>query len=1041
MIDQYKYQPIVPTDWPPPVGQDFFGKLALLQTQDRHATPQTILQKQWCMLRGQVDKIPQVTQDKQIDIQDVLKPCDSGQSLRVVVDGPPGIGKTTLCLKLLNMWTKGELTHEQYNLILYCPLRNDKVAQANEIKQLLKYTYDCNEVTTVTEWLQKIHGQGLLIIFDGWDELSTNLRQSSLAARIIRREILAKCSVIVTSRSYASYSLLKLSSVNRHVEVLGFSEEEMKAVIKGTLEKEPHLAEKLIQDLEVRGDVQSLCYVPLVCSIVISVYRQSDGQLPITLTELYENFILQTIRRHVEKKVDNIEPVQLYNIHHLPSVLDTTFKEICLFAYLSLKENNPKMTFSSIQLCQSLGQSEKEGYLGLMTTFIVGIEKRYQFLHLSIQEFLAAWWIAKYEKTEEVFSEHFDNDHFRMCLMFVAGLTHLEDESYQQYFNKELDLQCKRRPLFGFEKCYYSHFRQNSTTVRPHIRSFLSDKWDGIAFQMLYESQNIKLCQILSQSIKNHSLCLCRLRPSLFDILCLGFFLKNSNITWNYLDLGYLNGQKVQVLTNTLMNNVNCKRLEIEVWFEDNDQKAMKLLVTLFQSSFSHNLQECCITLDSTTQQDISDVTLVLLHLIKLQHLKILHFKTTYSGELKTGEDYIQIDKRILSELEESIYINSTLQELVLDIRSLVSGILNLSSDIDNTVYSVIKGVTRNKSIQTFSLECVHLEWREDILSKEIYDKLVIDNHTIQSLKLNIPNVLSLDIVNTSLIALESKFQMWYHEHIKGLHCLILDHRIYSVPLPLLFQCYPNLQQLQLTLNIAESVIKLFTILQSNTTVKALKVVTWDDTIYDSMGPSLQDMLTVNKTIEFFEIDTNVLTSTIPSTYLSFLTTGLSHNISLHELSVAIPLSDTNYEQITTLFNVISHNNKLTELKVSFILDQTYESNYCSYEERQQIMTPLFYEQGLPLITNMLKSHTTMRLLYIQCGYIDNQLSQPNWIEVSQHFYQTVFHHPTIQYIGNNIVIGLSVLRDTLKSQEKTLIDTHIQQQPLKPLPIIDVLL
>ena len=43
MIYRYKCQPIVPTDWPPPVGQDFFGRLALLQTQDRHATPQTIL--------------------------------------------------------------------------------------------------------------------------------------------------------------------------------------------------------------------------------------------------------------------------------------------------------------------------------------------------------------------------------------------------------------------------------------------------------------------------------------------------------------------------------------------------------------------------------------------------------------------------------------------------------------------------------------------------------------------------------------------------------------------------------------------------------------------------------------------------------------------------------------------------------------------------------------------------------------------------------------------------------------------------------------
>ena len=129
VIDWYKHQPIIPTN---------FRKLALLQTQDRHATPQTILQKQWCMLRWQVDKITQVTHDKQIDIQNV-KPCDSGQSLRIIVDGPPGIGST-----------KGELTHEQYNFVQ---------AQANELQDILKHIYDCNEVTTVNEWLCKIDGE------------------------------------------------------------------------------------------------------------------------------------------------------------------------------------------------------------------------------------------------------------------------------------------------------------------------------------------------------------------------------------------------------------------------------------------------------------------------------------------------------------------------------------------------------------------------------------------------------------------------------------------------------------------------------------------------------------------------------------------------------------------------------------------------------------------------------------------------------------------------------------------------------------------
>ena len=94
------------------------------------------------MLRGQVDKIPQVTQDKQINIRDILKPCDSGQSLSVIVDGSPGIGKTSLCHKLLNMWAKRELRHGQYNLVLYCPLRNDMVAQASTLSKFNSF-YCC----------------------------------------------------------------------------------------------------------------------------------------------------------------------------------------------------------------------------------------------------------------------------------------------------------------------------------------------------------------------------------------------------------------------------------------------------------------------------------------------------------------------------------------------------------------------------------------------------------------------------------------------------------------------------------------------------------------------------------------------------------------------------------------------------------------------------------------------------------------------------------------------------------------------------------
>ena len=234
-----------------------------------------------------------------------------------------------------------------------------------------------------------------------------------------------------------------------------------------------------------------------------------------------------------------------------------------------------------------------------MTTFTMYDDEYYQFLHLSIPEFLAAWWITKYEKTEKVFNDHFNDDHFRMCLRFVAGLAHLEHEDYKQYFNKEVDLQCKRKPQFGFEACYHSGFQQHPQIQFQygtfiHLSSDYFDTLDILLLQLLYESQNTGLCQVLAQSMKNHLLCLCGVRLSLFDILCLSYFLNNSNTLWNHLDLPVTNDQEVQILTNTLTNNSKqnqCKILEV-MFSRTTDDSVYKLLklssYTIFRSCIVH---------------------------------------------------------------------------------------------------------------------------------------------------------------------------------------------------------------------------------------------------------------------------------------------------------------------------------------------------------------------------------------------------------------------------------------------------------------------
>ena len=108
MRDRYLQNPVVYNDLlDRRVGGDKFGQLGLVKGHGGCLSEPEGVKRLWDMLRGKLDNIMDVSE--KIDIQDVLKYNDDNSPIKVVVDGPPGVGKTTLCHKLCNMWAKNEL--------------------------------------------------------------------------------------------------------------------------------------------------------------------------------------------------------------------------------------------------------------------------------------------------------------------------------------------------------------------------------------------------------------------------------------------------------------------------------------------------------------------------------------------------------------------------------------------------------------------------------------------------------------------------------------------------------------------------------------------------------------------------------------------------------------------------------------------------------------------------------------------------------------------------------------------------------------------
>ena len=412
----YKARSIAPADKYLPTLQAPYINLAMIKRGHHGSDARDEFTRR--TLHGGVDQI--LASKTPINIEDLLVPkCrhrairkaqlvetdqrsdkDKKESVRfILVEGPPGIGKSTFAWEMCRRWDEIE-SLRNYHTVVLLKLREKWVLNATKLSDLFRYPFQPELSQTIAQELHDSNGRNLLLVLDGFDEVSHSFHKTSVIKNILCRQLLPECTIILTTRPSAKHTLRSVCQprVDKHVEIIGFTEEERVRYITEVFSKEPELEMNFLKYMFLVPHIKSMMYIPLNCTIIAQVYYESQQSshhlaIPRTRTQLYKALTHSLLVRHMKMKESNREYSDM-----LPEGLNKEdmekFKILAKFAFDSYhKGKSKKVTFFKEDVPEGLVHF---GFMNESTEMYAGkgVEQTFSFLHLSLQEYLAAWHLA-----------------------------------------------------------------------------------------------------------------------------------------------------------------------------------------------------------------------------------------------------------------------------------------------------------------------------------------------------------------------------------------------------------------------------------------------------------------------------------------------------------------------------------------------------------------------------------------------------------------------------------------------------------------------
>ena len=363
----------------------------------------------------------------------------------ILIQGSPGSGKTTLAKKICTDWLEGKLL-QSFDLVILVELKDSRVAEVTSIRELVALYMGDYLSETISKEITRIKGKGILFLLEGWDELSETSRHYSLFTELISGNLLPDATIVITSRPSATDSL-PYKHVHPRIEILGFTKAQIEEYISKYFQDHAdplQIVQHILYQLTQYPHLRHLVCVPVNLSIILFIIKQSNEQLPQTYTALYITFLLILLNRYQERN--------LYNYARLKSLKILAIANSCIFnmlhnlgkmAYYELLGD--RMTFTEVVIASYCVDSKKipEDFdgMGLLCVnnrvYSTHVSKTYQFIHRTLQELLAAWYLSLLPKGDQhkELQHLFGQNGSEMIWIFYGGLTKFDDIPFSNFFH------------------------------------------------------------------------------------------------------------------------------------------------------------------------------------------------------------------------------------------------------------------------------------------------------------------------------------------------------------------------------------------------------------------------------------------------------------------------------------------------------------------------------------------------------------------------------------------------------------------------------